>query len=111
MDTPTKEELQLLHTNICRAVGDPTRILLMYAMHDAPQNVTSLARALDLPQSTVSRHIAVLRNAGVVQAKRDGQSTIYQLTTPHIIGVLDQMRRILRDILDNQAQIVVGTST
>lgn len=103
MIIPPLEELTLLHTNLCQAVGDPKRIQILYALHDAPRNVTALAAMLNIPQPTISRHLATLRQSGMVEAKREGQTVIYQLTHSEIIQVLNLMRQILRESLERQS--------
>jgi ArsR family transcriptional regulator len=55
MSFPSIDELRLLHDNICRALGDPKRIQMLYALDEQPRNVSALAAALDIPQPTVSR--------------------------------------------------------
>ena len=56
MAIPQIEELDLLHANICQALGDPKRIQILYALHGEPRYVSALADALGMPQPTVSRH-------------------------------------------------------
>jgi ArsR family transcriptional regulator len=102
MSIPAFEELQLLHTNICQAVGDPKRIQILYALNKQPCHVTGIAELLELPQPTVSRHLALLKQRGLVKSERDGASVVYHLTDKRIIEVLDTMRQILRDILAHQ---------
>lgn len=102
MSIPAFEELQLLHSNICQAVGDPKRIQILYALHKEPCYVTGIAELLDLPQPTVSRHLALLKQRGLVKSERDGASMVYSLTDTRIIEVLDTMRQILRDVLAQQ---------
>ena len=97
------DELNLLHYNICRALGDPKRIQILYALDERPCPVSTLANDLDSPQSTTSRHLAVLRQSGLVVAEREGTSMIYRLAETHIIEVLDSMRQLLRTILENQS--------
>lgn len=106
MAVPALEELQLLHQNICQAVGDPKRIQILYALHDQPRNVTALVEALNTPQPTVSRHLAILRERGLVIAERDGASVMYRVGETRIIEVLDVMRQMLRTLLDRQSSIV-----
>ena len=60
-------EINLLHSNICRALGDPKRIQILYALSNHPYPVSVLAKDLDSPQSTISRHLAVLRQCALVQ--------------------------------------------
>ncbi len=106
MAIPSLDELGLLHSNICTAVGDPKRIQILYALYDQPRNVSALAEALATPQPTISRHLTVLRDRSIVMAKREGQSVIYSLSTPKIIEILDAMRQILRDSLDHKANLL-----
>jgi ArsR family transcriptional regulator len=103
MTVPGLDELQLLHTQMCQAVGDPRRIQILYALHDGPLHVTGLSELLDAPQPTISRHLALLRDRALVTAERDGQAVIYRLTDERIITVLDMMRQMLRDSLARRA--------
>lgn len=96
------EELKMLHESVCTAVGETRRIQILYALHNAPQNVSTLAEILQTSQPTISRHLSILRKSGMVTAERDGSAMIYSLSEPRIIDIIDQMRTILRDILSKQ---------
>ena len=100
------EEIQLLHTYICNSVNDPKRIQILYALGDQPMHVTALAELLDMPQPTVSRHLALLRQRLLVVAERSGASVTYRLSDPRILEVLDQMRGILREMLERQSDVL-----
>ncbi|MFN2159101.1 MAG: ArsR/SmtB family transcription factor [Anaerolineales bacterium] len=106
MEYPTIEELRLLHDKICKSLGDPTRIQLLYILKEQSHNVSSLAELMELPQPTVSRHLAILRNSSLVSAERDGQSVNYRLAYPEIIEVLESMRAILRESLVLQSSVL-----
>jgi DNA-binding transcriptional ArsR family regulator len=103
MAIPSLHELESLHQNICQAVGDPKRIQIMYALYDKPRYVTELGEALDMPQPTISRHLALLKQRALVTSERDGAAVIYRLTDDRIIRVLDIMRQLNRDLLERQA--------
>lgn len=77
---------------IFKALGEPVRLRLfaLLAM-GREQCVCHLTEALDLPQSTVSRHLSVLRHAGLVSVRRDGKWMYYQLA--------DDVPRALTDLL------------
>jgi len=107
MLSPQLDELRLLHNNICRALGDPLRIQLLYALSEEPLNVTALATSLEVPQPTASRHLAILRQRSLVTTERSGQAVTYRLADQRIIRVLDSMRLILRDSLERQSRILV----
>ena len=61
---------------------------------------------LNLPQPTVSRHLSLLKQRGLVQCERQGTAMVYHLSDGRIIDVLDTMRRLLREILAQQASAV-----
>ena len=106
MSVPQLEELQLLHQNICQAVGDPKRIQILYALHEHPSNVTALAQALSMPQPTTSRHLAILRERGLVIAERNGTSIMYRIGETRIIEILYVMREMMRDWIGKQVIIM-----
>ncbi len=101
--TLSLDEVTLLHAKMCRAVGDPKRIQILYALADSPLSVGALAEALESPQPTISRHLGVLRESGMVNTTREGTSIIYRLAVPDIIDVIDSMRAILRTVIARQA--------
>ena len=106
MGCPPIDELNLLHSNICQALGDPKRILILYALHEQPRHVTALADALQIPQPTVSRHLRVLRQRSLVTTRRDGPAVIYEVADTQMIEVLDAMRQIMRRALTRQADLL-----
>ena len=105
MDEQLKREVNLLHANLCQAVADPTRILILYALHDSPRYVSELAEFLEAPQSTVSRHLKVLRDRRLVISQRDGTSVRYSLADDRVTQALDLLRAVLMDSLSQQAQL------
>lgn len=105
MAIPTQQELETMHFHICQAVGDTKRIMILYALHEKPRYVTELATLLDCPQPTISRHLAILLERGIVTKDRSGAAMMYRLVDPRIITVLNRMREILADVLgENKSQ-------
>ena len=103
MEMPNIKELNLLHANICQALGDPKRILILYAINEQPRHVTALAESLGFPQPTVSRHLRILRQRALVRKERNGPAVVYHLADERIIEILDSMRLLLRDSMRRQA--------
>lgn len=106
MSYPSLEELKLLHANLCRALSDPKRILILYALFDRPRHVTALAEALGMPQPTVSRHLRRLEQNALVCSERDGPSVVYSITDPRIMDLLDLMREVRFDALAQQSSVL-----
>jgi DNA-binding transcriptional ArsR family regulator len=107
MSQPQVTEINLLHANLCRAVADPKRILILYALDEQPHHVSALADLLHMPQPTVSRHLRVLRQQSLVTTERDGTSITYALADRRIIEALDLMRQVMNDALKKQADLLL----
>jgi DNA-binding transcriptional ArsR family regulator len=105
MTRPLESEIRELHAQICQALADPTRILLLYALVDSPKNVGELAEELSLSQPNVSRHLKVLRERGMATATREGANVVYSLADKRVIKALDLMREVLADQLAQRAQL------
>jgi len=105
MEPTLRQEVNQLHANICAALADPSRILILYLLADGPKHVNAIVKDLDLSQPTVSRHLKVLRERGLVQADREGQSMNYELSDLRVIQALDLLRAILADRLATQAAL------
>ncbi len=108
MEPRLREEIDQLHARLCHALSDPNRILLLYTVAEKPHFVTELCEALEIPQPTASRHLKVLRERGLVNASREGQSIRYSLADQRIIEALDILRAVLADHL--RAQGAIGHS-
>lgn len=80
--------------NTLRAIKHPLRQEMMdYIEEQKSINVNSLVSKFALPQSVVSQQLAILRNAGVVKAKRDGKQMLYSINThkfEHIKELISQ---------------------
>jgi len=105
MPRPPESEIRELHAQICQALADPTRIMLLYAIAESPQNVGELAEVLGLSQPNVSRHLKVLRERGMATATREGVNVVYSLSDKRVIRALDLMREVLSDYLAQRAQL------
>jgi ArsR family transcriptional regulator len=101
------QEVTRLHAEICSALADPSRILLLYALAEKTYTVNELANDLNLSQPTTSRHLKVLREHHLVNAVRQGTNVEYSLSDHRLIDALDLLRTILRDNLTRQASLVM----
>jgi DNA-binding transcriptional ArsR family regulator len=98
-------EIDLLHEKVCTALGDTTRIMILYLLSEKPLCVNSISEELDIPQPTVSRHLKVLRERDLVNTERQGTNIEYSLADKRIIDALDIMRKILTERIHAQAAI------
>jgi DNA-binding transcriptional ArsR family regulator len=100
------QEVTQLHANICSALADPNRILLLYALAEKPHNVSDLAVEVGTNQPTTSRHLKILRDAGLVLSERQGANVEYRLADMRLIEALNLLRLVLRDRLSHRASLI-----
>lgn len=105
IDNTLQQEVNLLHAEVCQGLSDPKRILLLYALADGPRRVTDLVESLELPQPTVSHHLKILRERGLVSTERDGTAIYYSLADQRVIQALELLRAVLADMLSQQADL------
>ncbi len=84
-----------------KALADPTRMRIMNLLLRSPFCVCEMGRILKLSQPLLSRHLAYLRNSGLVESHRDGMRVNYNLNEKH--PFIKQMRPFLLDALDGDA--------
>ena len=79
-----------------QALGDNTRLRLLNLMGDQELCVCYFVEILGQPQPKISRHLAYLRNAGIVEARRDGKWMHYRIVMPPNEGAAQVLQQILQ---------------
>ncbi len=105
MDKQLWREINHLHAQVCGGLADPKRIAILYAVADDAKSVTELSEMLEMPQATVSRNLKILRERGMVIAKRKGANIYYSLGDKRIIRALDLVREVLADDLSKRSAL------
>jgi ArsR family transcriptional regulator, virulence genes transcriptional regulator len=108
LDPELRDELTELTANMCKALNDPKRLLILYALGESAMSVGDLCELIDVSQSNASQHLAVLRDRGLVNADRQGNNVYYSLRHPRILEAVNLLRTIQAEELDRRQQIVTG---
>ena len=89
----------LLSPRLFKAMGDPTRIAILQWLADgrAECSVNEVTAACDVSQSAVSRHLSILRDAGILESTRRGKEVLYRVRVTHLVALL----RRLADALES----------
>lgn len=77
------------------SLSDPTRLSIVKRMAGGEVRVGDLTGELGLAQSTVSAHVACLRDCGLVEGRVQGRSVYYSLSRPELMDVLAQAEILL----------------
>ena len=78
-----------------RSLADPTRLAIVRHLALGEHRVVDLTAHLGLAQSTVSGHLACLRDCRLVTARADGRASLYSLARPELLELLSSAERLL----------------
>ena len=78
-----------------RSLGDPARLVIVRRLALGPARVTDLTAALGLAQSTVSKHLACLRDCGLVTSEPAGRASVFRLSQPALADMLTAAEQVL----------------
>ncbi len=101
-------EFYELHARVCKAIADVKRLLIINELRDGPRSVGELADALHIPQANASQHLAILRDRGIVTARRAGSTIRYSLTSSKIVQAIDLLYEFMTERQDAGAIPLAG---
>ena len=78
-----------------RSLGDPTRLAILRRIATGEARVVDLTGELGLAQSTVSKHLACLRDCGLIDYRVEGRQSFYALTRPELLDLLRSAEQVL----------------
>lgn len=100
-----KPSLYELHASICQVLGNPKRLEIIDCLREGEKSVTELTSAIEVSQSNLSQHLALMRQKGMVLARRQGVNVYYRLADPKILKACDLMRQVLLEHLEAGAEL------
>jgi len=99
MDEETKR-LYEAKAEIIRAAAHPIRLAIIDFLADGEQCVCDIAEHVGAERSNVSRHLAVMLRAGVLEHRKEGLKMMYSLRTPCLVDFLGCCSEVLRERLE-----------
>jgi DNA-binding transcriptional ArsR family regulator len=88
-------EVYQRQARVLRALANPARLQLIDLLAGGERTVGALTTAVGLDQSTISKHLATLRQHGIVTDRRDGNRVYYRLLTPCVLDFFGCTERVL----------------
>ncbi|HSV96346.1 MAG TPA: metalloregulator ArsR/SmtB family transcription factor [Spirochaetota bacterium] len=109
MDGTRSEERLALYearTKIIKAMAHPTRLFIVEELEKNERCVNELTEMIGADMSTVSKHLSVLKNAGLVGDRKAGTNIYYFLKTPCILGFLGCVEKVMEFNAAQQTEIL-----
>jgi len=93
---------------VLKALAHPTRIFIIERLQSQPHCVCELTDMIGADTSTVSKHLAVLKGAGVVTDRKEGTTVYYSLTCDCVESIIEGVERVVRSRFEKQRKAVAG---
>jgi ArsR family transcriptional regulator len=108
---PLPDELAELIARRFHVLADPLRVRMIDRLRDGELSVNELAGLLAAGQQNVSKHLALLADAGMLSRRKDGNRVYYAIADEGIFELCEQVCGSLQAQLSTLAALVAGTAT
>ena len=92
----TTDEDRMRSAAVARALGDPKRLCVLESLAAGEVSVGDLAGRVACQVPNMSQHLSVLRSAGLVTTRRDGNTVYYRLADPRVLEACQLLQAIAR---------------
>jgi ArsR family transcriptional regulator len=95
--TPLDRSRFRSQAQVLKALANESRLLIVDRLHRGECTAGELTRLVGSDQTTVSKHLAVLRAHGIVEDRREGSTVVYRLLTPCVVNFFSCATQVLRE--------------
>ncbi len=88
-------QLAELKADVLKAISHPTRLMIVEMLADGEKCVCELNESFDADHSTISKHLSVLKRAGVVSDRKEGLKVFYKLEVPCIVNFINCITSVI----------------
>jgi len=99
-----------LQAELSKTLSHPIRLALLHSLRDSEKNVNELTEILGISQSNLSQHLALMRQKGILQTRRQGTCVYYSVVNGKINQACDMVREVLIDQLTQKHKLTKGLS-
>ena len=101
-----EKRLYEMQAELCKTLSNPKRLEILDILKEREEiSVNALAEILEIPKANTSQHLAVLRQAGVVNTRKEGINVYYSLRSAKISEACSLTRQILLERLEDHVSL------
>lgn len=91
---------------VIKAMAHPTRLYIVDRLAEGEKSVLELTKLVDVDVSTVSKHLSVLKNAGILKDDKRGTQVFYSLAMPCVLGFFTCVRSVIESRAKDQIRLL-----
>jgi ArsR family transcriptional regulator len=105
MDERRKTYLEA-KSRVLKALGHPTRLLIAEELGQGERCVCEFVEMAGVDYSTVSRHLSVLKQAGIVEDEKRGKQVFYRLRVPCVLSFMECIEKVIRTGAEERLKMI-----
>lgn len=94
-----------MHAHVCKVLSNAKRLEVIDLLRDGEKTVTELQKKMKIAKSNLSQQLAIMREKGILEARRDGQRIFYRLAHPRMLKAYDLLREILFEQMEKKGAL------
>lgn len=91
---------------VLKALGQPTRLQILDLLKDGERCVCEIFPAINQEQANVSKHLSILKQAGILESRKDGLRILYRIKKPEILDLLTGVSKLLKAQASEQHRLM-----
>ncbi|MBN1837835.1 MAG: winged helix-turn-helix transcriptional regulator [Spirochaetales bacterium] len=100
--TETEKSRSAARAGILKALGHPSRIFIVEKLAEKPYCVCELTEMIGADTSTVSKHLSILKNAGIISDRKQGTTVYYSLEAPCLLRFISCVEQVIEQNIHKQ---------
>ena len=100
-----KENLLQLRAELLKILGQSTRLKILEFLKDSEKCVCEMMPAIDEQQSNTSRHLSMMRKAGLLSCRQQGKSVFYRVKDHNVFKLLKILDEVIKQQIDESSKV------
>ncbi len=91
-----------LQSGFCSTFSSPKRLEILNVLRDRELTVSEILQQMSISKTNLSQHLAVMKNQGVLESRREGQHIFYFISNRKILKAYDLIQEVLVELMDKK---------
>ena len=95
-----------MQAEVCKVLANPKRLEIMCILECGELCVSDIVKKTGIAKANVSQHLSLMKDSGIVTARREAQSMFYSLTNPKVMQACKLMKEVLVENIERKNKLV-----
>lgn len=95
-----------LQARLCQVLANPKRLEILHTLRQGEFTAGELARAVNISTANMSQHLSLMRQHGILAARKEGLNVYYAIAIPEVLSACDMVKRVLLEQVSRQTDLM-----